>query len=349
MSSNGLETTSQMDPLEDVSENSAALAQLLERLCTPASDVQELAVLLRRINPLLLTSQDIVAAVLRLRTLARVVPKVVRPHAIDLCGTGGDKKSTPNISTLAALTVASCGIDVAKHGGRSASGNFGSADLIAALGIPDILSPQLSQEDLRALHFAFYFAPSFLPALARVAPIRSEIGRPTALNVILPLLNPARPAFHLMGVYDSRLLYPVAFALQQLGIRRALVVSGAEGYDEMTTTGETRTMEVTASAITENVVVPEDCNVSRVEAASLRCDTPAQSLAAAILTVTGVPTPILYMVALNAVHALYVSGHVDSAARGVSLALDTLREGRVYKLVTALRSIRYPTKRMSLR
>ncbi len=349
MSSNDAEDACEIDSLEDVAENSAALSRLLEILCAPVLDAQEISVLLRRINPLLLTAQDIVVAVLRLRTLARMVPDVVRPHAIDLCGTGGDKKSTPNISTLAALTVAACGVDVAKHGGRSASGNCGSADLMHALGIPDVLSPELSAEHLRTLHFGFYFAPAFLPALSRVSRIRTAIGRPTALNVLLPLLNPARPSFQLMGVYDCRLLRSVALALQQQGIQRALVVSGEGGYDEMTTTGATRFIEVSASEIVEGVAMPEDCDIPRAEALSLHCETSAQSIAAAILTVTGVPTPVMHVVAYNAGYALYIAGHAESAKIGVGKALSALRDGRVYKLVTALRCLRYPIKRMSPR
>lgn len=336
-------------PLACVSENQEALRSFLALLSAAEPEEAQLAHLLQCINPLLLTAEDIVGAVQQLGSRPFTTHAKARPCAIDLCGTGGDQKSTPNISTLAALTVAACGVLVAKYGGRSVSGKMGSADIVLALGIPYVFSPGFTAQKLSKLRFGFYFAPTFLPVLLRVSHIRKFIRRPTVLNVLLPLLNPSRPAFQLVGVYDPALLRPVALALQQLAIQRALVVHGEGGYDEMTTTGVTQCIEVTPSSVTEYTTTPEDCGIARAEALELHCEKPEQCLTAAMVTIAGVPTPVTNMVAYNAGHALYIAGRVTSAKEGVRDALSALRDGRVLQLVSALRSVRYPDKRMSPR
>jgi anthranilate phosphoribosyltransferase len=176
---------------------------------------------------------------------ARPFQAGVRP-LLDTCGTGGDARQgvhTANLSTLAALALARMGVDVAKHGSRSASSLCGSADLLEALGL-DLERPQaLVEADLARTHFAFLFAPRFHPALGRMAPIRRALGVPTVFNMLGPLLNPARPEFQVLGVAKEEWIEPVATALAAGGLRGALVVHGLNaaglGMDEASLEGPT--------------------------------------------------------------------------------------------------------------
>ena len=194
------------------------------------------------------SSQEITDFVSYFRELARD-PELddFSDHAIDLCGTGGDKAGSFNVSTFVSFVLASAGIPVIKHGNRSISSKCGSADLLEAIGVP--LDPELSRikEGLKQLDFAFLFAPSFHPAFKHIAPIRKELasrGIITIFNLLGPMINPARPAFQLLGVYDPQYIEKMGRALKGNGLRGALIahgeIQGAEnsGVDELTACGE---------------------------------------------------------------------------------------------------------------
>ena len=155
---------------------------------------------------------------------------------LDIVGTGGDGANSVNISTAAALLVASLGVPVAKHGNRAVSSRCGSADLLAALDIPIHLSIEQTQDALRTNQFAFLFSPNFHPAMKAITPIRRSLSVHTTFNLIGPLLNPASPAFYLIGVYEKRLLNIFADVVQRLNIKRALIVHG-NGLDEISCIG----------------------------------------------------------------------------------------------------------------
>jgi anthranilate phosphoribosyltransferase len=194
------------------------------------------------------TPAEIVGFAKALRTLAVVPPidAATRTRGIvDVCGTGGDHQNTFNISTTVAIVVASAGVPVAKHGNRAITSKSGSADVLEALGIPIDLSPEDAAASLRDLDFAFFFAPKFHPAFRYIAPARklcAERGQRTVFNFLGPLLNPAQPTAQLVGVPMPALCAPIAAALQQLGLARAMVVSGKtpSGHlDELSTVGDT--------------------------------------------------------------------------------------------------------------
>jgi anthranilate phosphoribosyltransferase len=171
--------------------------------------------------------------------LEQAVPvSVDAQEMIDVCGTGGDRKGSFNISTVTAFIIAGAGIPVVKHGNRCASSNCGSADLLEALGIRFRLTPQEIPQALEHIRFAFLFAPDFHPATKSVAMIRKQLGRPTIFNLLGPLTNPARPGAQLIGVYDRKALSIMAEAIRIIhSMKRAIFVHSLEGFDEATTFG----------------------------------------------------------------------------------------------------------------
>ncbi|HLO67221.1 MAG TPA: anthranilate phosphoribosyltransferase [Holophaga sp.] len=241
----------------------------MEACLDPASDPGEVGRALLALNGRPFRGAELTAFAQVLR--AKAVPfRAARP-ALDTCGTGGDARQgvhTANLSTLSALALARMGVDVVKHGSRSASSLCGSADLLEALGA-DLARPVEALEgDLEDRGFAFLFAPRFHPVLARMVPIRRALGVPTVFNMLGPLLNPARPPFQVLGVAKAEWIRPVAEALAALSLERAFVVHGREaggaGMDEASLEGPTTVQAVRGGALAEAFVFqPGDAGVRR--------------------------------------------------------------------------------------
>ncbi|BAU22686.1 anthranilate phosphoribosyltransferase [Caldimicrobium thiodismutans] len=229
---------------------------------------------------------------------------------VDTCGTGGDAKHTFNFSTAVALALSvEEDVFVVKHGNRSISSKSGSADLIEALGIPLDLPEEALREALQKVRFVFLFAPLYHSAFARVAPIRKRLGR-TIFNLLGPLLNPARPNHQLLGVYDFKLTEKIAYVLDDLGVKRAMVVWGEEGYDEITITGSTKVSELEKGRITTYYLDPEDFGFERcVNEEELKVKDSKESLEIFYrLFENSLEGPIKDMFLLNLAGALYVCG-----------------------------------------
>jgi anthranilate phosphoribosyltransferase len=188
---------------------------------------------------------------------ASVPVRTDRKPLVDTCGTGGDGKSSFNVSTAAAFVVAGAGYAVAKHGNRSVSSQCGSADVLEALGIPMESDPKRAEDCLQKMGLAFLFAPAFHPAMKHAAPIRKELGGRTIFNLLGPLSNPARPTAQLVGVYDSNWIKPMAEVLQKLGCEEAFVVHG-QGEDEIVLTGPTDVAELHQGHVRVETWRPED-------------------------------------------------------------------------------------------
>lgn len=179
--------------------------------------------------------------------------------AVDCCGTGGDGQNTYNISTAVALTAAACGVPIAKHGNRSATSQSGAADVLEVLGV-NLDIPQAAEEEaLKTLNFAFLMAPNHHPAMAHVKAARAQLDHRTIFNLLGPLANPAGTRHQLIGVYDESLLIPFATVLKNLGTKRAWIVQGTDGLDEITTTGPTKIAKLDEDGkITEATLTPKD-------------------------------------------------------------------------------------------
>ena len=248
---------------------------------------------------------------------------------VDTCGTGGDGLATFNISSLAALVVASCGARVAKHGNRGVSSPTGSSDFFTALGVEPALTPQQAAALLEQTGFAFLFAPTYHGAMRHAAQVRAELGIKTVMNLLGPLVNPAEAEYQLIGVFDGALCEPVARAARLLGVRRVLVVHGCDGQDEISVTGPTHLVEIGEDGeCRHREFDPAECGIVPATLDELKGGSAQENAALARdLLAGGGPVALRDAVALNAGAALYVCGAVPDIAGGYRRAREALTGG----------------------
>ena len=273
------------------------------------------------------TVGEIAGAASVLREFARPVPVREREHLVDIVGTGGDGAHTFNISTASMFVVAAAGARVAKHGNRSVSSKSGSADVLEALGVHIELSPEAVAQCIEQTGIGFMFAPVHHPAMKVVAPVRKEMGVRTIFNILGPLTNPADAPNILMGVFHPDLVGIQVRVLQELGARRALVVWGRDGMDELSLGAGTLVGELRDGVVREYDVHPEDFGIAMAASRNLRVNDAGESkimLLAALEDMPGLPREI---VALNAGAALYVTGLAESIEDGIALARRTIASG----------------------
>jgi anthranilate phosphoribosyltransferase len=257
------------------------------------------------------------------------VTKVDAPHdVVDTCGTGGDGQHTLNISTAAALVAAGGGLKVAKHGNRALSSRSGSSDVLAALGVNLDATPEQSKRALDEAGVCFLFAPAYHRAMRHVLPVRQELGFRTIFNLLGPVSNPAGAKRQVLGVYDPRLLEPLARVLGNLGAQRAWVVHGSDGLDEVTLSGKTAVAEVDGGSVRVFVVGPEDFGLRRVELAELRggdAEANARIIRGVLSGERGGAARSL--VVANAAAALLVGGRADNLREAARLADESIESG----------------------
>jgi anthranilate phosphoribosyltransferase len=250
-----------------------------------------------------------------------------RPDALDTCGTGGDGAGTFNISTVAAIVVAACGVPVAKHGNRSASSKCGSADVFEALGVDVTAGPATAEACLAQAGLAFFFAPTYHPSMRHVAPVRRELGVRTAFNLLGPLTNPAGARRQVVGVPRPELTELVAKALGMLGSERAWVVHGADGLDEISTTGYTKVSEARGGAVRTFYVHPADAGLRKASLSDLAGGDAAGNARLTRQILAGETGPARDIVLLNAGAALLVAGAVTSLGDGIVTAGAAIDRG----------------------
>jgi anthranilate phosphoribosyltransferase len=258
-------------------------------------------------------------------------------HLIDTCGTGGDGASTFNISTAVAFVSAAAGISVAKHGNRSVSSRVGSADVLEALGLNLTADLALAQAAIQSVGITFLFAPGWHPAMKAVAPLRQALKIRTIFNLLGPLVNPLRPTGQVLGVYHRDLLGPVANALQQLGIERAVVLHGRERLDEAGLGDLTDLAVVRNQSIQLESVDPSALGLTPASLEALQGGDVSENAQILQSVLQGKGTPAQTdVVALNAALALFVGGAVEDYATGVSLAHQILKAGAAWDKLEAL-------------
>ncbi|GGI07243.1 anthranilate phosphoribosyltransferase [Egicoccus halophilus] len=256
----------------------------------------------------------------------------VAERLVDTCGTGGDGANTFNISTVAAVVTAAAGQPVAKHGNRAASGVCGSADLLEAWGVAIELPPAAVSRCVTELGIGFLFARSFHPAMRHVAPVRAQLGIRTAFNVLGPLSNPAGAPFQVVGVSDARLAPVMAEALVRLGKRHVLVFRGADGLDELTTTGPSTVWEVRDARVAQWELDPVAFGFAAATLADLRGGSVEENVAIADAVLAGEPGAPSDIVVLNAAAALYAADAVADLAAGVEAARTAIDSGAAREL-----------------
>ncbi|MES2205784.1 MAG: anthranilate phosphoribosyltransferase [Pseudomonadota bacterium] len=271
-----------------------------------------------------------------MRSFAMQVPVSSRQHLIDTCGTGGDAKNTFNVSTTVAFVVAAAGGRVAKHGGRSVSSCCGSADVLEALGVPLNLSSERIGVAIDTLGIGFMFAQHHHPAMKHVAAIRKELGTRTIFNVLGPLTNPAGAPHQLLGVFSGALVEPLVRVLDRLGSKRALVVSGTDGLDELSISAPTLVGEISKGNYTEKLVAPEKFGLKSSPIEALKVATLDEAKNSILEVLSDTPGAKRDIVLLNAGAALYVCGIAASFVEGIDRARAVLANGAAQKKLEAL-------------
>jgi anthranilate phosphoribosyltransferase len=300
----------------------AVLAEIMEG---NASEVQTAAVLIA-LRTKGETVDELVGLASTMRRLATPVT-TGRDDLIDTAGTGGGRP-TFNVSTTAALIAAGAGCAVAKHGNRSATGLSGSADVLEALGVRIDLVPEAVARCIEEAGFGFMFAPAHHGATRYVIPVRKELAVRTIFNFLGPLTNPAGATRQVIGVSDARYLETIAGALARLGASKALVVSSADGLDEMSTSGTTRVVEVDGEELHSYEVSPEDVGLPRAQPGDIGGGTPDVNADTTRRILAGEAGPHRDLAALNAGAAIYVAGRSDTLEAGVREAEAALDDGR---------------------
>jgi anthranilate phosphoribosyltransferase len=272
--------------------------------------------------------------------------RTMRAHAVDLsrsyqpvfdtCGTGGDRSGTFNISSCVALVVAACGIRVAKHGNRSVSSMCGSADVFEALGVRVSAPPAVVERCLAEAGIGFFFAPTFHPSMKHAGAARRAMGVRTAFNLLGPLTNPAGPTRQLIGVPRPEFTELLARSLLLLGSERAWVVHGADGIDEISTTGYTKISECRDGAVNTFYLHPADVGLPKAGAASLRGGNAAENAGIVRRVLDGEHGPARDIVLLNAGAALFIAGVADSIEDGIRRAAEALDGGTAKRTLDAL-------------
>jgi anthranilate phosphoribosyltransferase len=260
-----------------------------------------------------------------------------RDDLVDTAGTGGDGQATINISTAAALVAAAAGAAVAKHGNRAVSSASGSADVLEALGFSLDCSPDRIERSIDELGFGFLFAPTHHPGFRHAAPVRKELGMRTVFNVLGPLTNPAGARAQVVGVYDPGLVRTIAEVLARLGARRAFVVHGAGGIDELSPAGPNLVCEVVDGEVLDREVDPAALGIPPCSPDELRGGSPEQNAAVIRAVFSGEERGAKRdAILLNAAGAIAAGGHAEDLRDGLELAREAVDSGAAGERLEAL-------------
>lgn len=271
------------------------------------------------------TAAEIAAAAKVLRAKALTIKA---PYgAVDCCGTGGDGANTYNISTAVALVAAAAGVPVAKHGNRASSSKSGAADVLETLGISLEMPKAALEEALKTIRFAFLMAPNHHAAMKHVSAARKKMGRRTIFNLLGPLANPAGTKLQLIGVYDRKWVLPMAGALKKLGAKKAWVVHGADGLDEITLTGETFIAILDDGVITETTLTPGDFGLPTYTPEDFKGGDSGENATALRALLDGKDGAYRDIVLANTAAVLALHGDVKSLKEGVAKAAEAIDSG----------------------
>ncbi len=281
------------------------------------------------------TAEEITGCVRVMREKAEKIHPGTTYH-IDTCGTGGDGAGTFNVSTAAAIIAAAGGAAVAKHGNRAMSSRSGSADVLEALGVDIMLTPEQTAQCIESVGIGFLFAQSFHKSMKHAAGVRRELGCKTVFNILGPLTNPAGAKGQVLGVFNESLTEKVAAVLQKLGSERALVVHGMDGLDEITITAKTKISELKDGKISNYLLDAADYGIPRCESSALKGGDAKENAEIIRAVFRGEKGPRRDMTVINAAAALYVAKAADTIKDGVRLAVEMIDTGKAAKKLEEL-------------
>ncbi len=323
----------------DLSEEqaSAAMQEILHGESTPGL-IAALLVALRMKGE---TTSEVTGFARAMRASATAVrPTRTAPERlVDTCGTGGDGGTTFNISTAAAIVAAGAGLAIAKHGNRSISSRCGSADVLEALGVNVNLAAGQVARCIDETGIGFLFAQAMHPAMRHAGPVRRELGLRTVFNMLGPLTNPAGAAIQVIGVYEERIVPLAAEALARLGARRALVVHGSDGMDEITLTGPTRVAEVRDGQVLEGSISPSDFNLPEANAEDIAAGDIHANASTILSVLSGQRGPARDIVVMNSASALRMAGRADSWPECAAVACEAIDSGAASAKLAALAAL----------
>ena len=316
----------------------AEMAAVIDRVMQGQCAENEIALLLTALHAKGESVDEIAGASQAMRRHMTPI-RTSRSGVVDTCGTGGDGSGTFNISTAAAIVAAAAGVPVAKHGNRGITSKSGSADVLSELGVNIEAPVPVVERCLSELGICFCFAPHLHPAMKHVASVRKKLGFPTIFNLLGPLCNPAGAPFQLLGVGKPQLKEKIAAALARLGIEHAVVVSGADGLDEVSLGGETGVLEIRGHEVTSRTWRPEDFSLLPAGCETMLVDGPAASAAIIRRVLSGERGPCRDVVVLNAAAALWTAG-IDPSPAACALraneAIDSTRASQLLARWVAL-------------
>ncbi|MHC1566274.1 MAG: anthranilate phosphoribosyltransferase [Candidatus Syntropharchaeia archaeon] len=310
----------------------------MRRIFSEASDV-EISAFLIALKMKGESVDEIAGMAKGMRKAAKKISPSVSP-LIDTCGTGGDRYNTINVSTAAAIVVASSGIPVAKHGNYSITSKCGSADVLKELGVEIELSPEEVRESIEKIGIGFMLAPIFHPSMKRVAGIRKEIGVRTVFNILGPLTNPANADAQVIGVYDGGMCEKIANVLKELGLKRAMVVHG-DGLDEISNIGETMISELKNGKISSYKIKPEDFGFRRYKPEDISGGSPEENAKDLIRILKGERGAKRDIVVLNSAAGIYIGGKAKDMEEGIEIAENTIDSGEALEKLREMVEYRY--------
>jgi anthranilate phosphoribosyltransferase len=310
-----------------------AMDQIMTGAATPAQ-IAAFGVSMKMKRP---TSAEVTELANTMLSYALRVPTdEIGNDTVDIVGTGGDGANTVNLSTMAAIVVAAAGVPVVKHGNRAASSRSGGADTLEALGVRIDLGPEQVARSVAEVGIGFCFAQKFHPSYKHAGAARREIGVPTVFNLLGPLTNPARASGQVVGVYSLELVETLAEALSMLGLRRALVVHGVDGLDEITITGVTRVAEARDGSVRSYEVEPEEFGMTRATLAEIAGGDAVENAAIIRAVLGGEKSARRDVVLLNAAAALVAAGKADHIGAAIPLAEKSIDSGAAAGKLEAL-------------
>jgi len=276
--------------------------------------------------------EELIAFASVMRTHCRQINPHVDGRLVDTCGTGGDRLKTFNVSTTAAFVIAGAGISVAKHGNRAVTSKSGSADVLEKLGLNLNVEPQAVQGIIEKVGLGFMFAPAFHPAMKYASEPRREIGIRTVFNILGPLTNPACANAQLLGVYEDKLVVPIAYALQKLGCEEAMVVHGLDGLDEISTVGKTIIAHLKGDNVIKTETSPTDFGIKKARITDLQSSTPEENaqILFKILRGSMMKDAKAEIVLVNSAAGIIVGGKAADFKESIETAKESIESGAAY-------------------
>ncbi|HEU5488577.1 MAG TPA: anthranilate phosphoribosyltransferase [Candidatus Nitrosotalea sp.] len=282
------------------------------------------------------TDQELLAMLDKMQQNAVHIHPRINQNIIDVCGTGGDKMNTFNISTTASFVIAASGVVVAKHGNKSVSSTSGSSDIFEYFGYDLNMEPHQVQEIIEKFGIGFMFAPKFHPAMKNVAEARKRLGKRTAFNLLGPLCNPAQVKRQLVGVYSKEYLGRIISLLESRGSESIMTVISEDGLDELSTTSKNYIYHLNKGEVTSSVLDPVELGLGKAKISDLQISTKEEAINAFIGILKGTAKkPMLEITALNAAAGLIVGGFSEKFDEALEISLQSIKGGKAYDLFTS--------------